>query len=645
MIQGSVPSIALLTCMWKRPLLTELIFRHYAGLRENLQNILDLHLVAVGSESDASRELAQRHGFVYIEHPNSPLGAKWNRGMEAVRACGADAMLVVGSDDLIDENLFTIYAQRLIEGFLFVGLADTYFWDLASRRLALWHGYPPPRRGEPIGLGRLIHRKLLSEMAWRPWADHLENGLDRSMMFKLAPLLESQADLDRITVLSCRQSEIAPVDVKTSENMWGFEETLMHSMAFDIQDDIAVLGRRYNSDILAGLLKLSGLRRPSLPTQRSFAPSAQVAYARPAGEEEPLRGLSVLVVTASPPHELESPSAMRAMGLTALSAGAGARSALISLFPGIVTEGLLTSRVPGATFLAAPNGENLAAQIDAQSPDVIMVSGPMTPGQSAALLEAMASSRSQGRTIRLVRDTPVLVGHSRRETFDALLNKDIDAILVQDPVEKAFLLATGTAPTGPVVVAPPFFPELTGSAPFEARRNLCFAGNLLDPSLRSRIRLFIRRGLPLIREAYPKTLFSIFTFLPGHIVHDLAGDGVVYASDMRDISRAMTLYTAFISFEKSYVGACEGFQGLAMAWGMPVVTGSQINAFQASGPGERYLNSSPAEMAQTCLALLSNATLWNKTSDQARAMVGAVNNSGLVLDGLVGLALEWRLLR
>jgi|GEM_PF-2181948 len=635
MTHAKIPSIALLTCMWKRPRLADLVFRNYAVIRQRLRGVLDLHLVAVGSEGAASRDLAEQHGFVYLEQANSPLGAKWNRGMEAVRACGADAMVVVGSDDLLNAELFAIYARRLTQGDLFVGLADSYFWDLASRRLALWHGYPPPRRGEPIGLGRLIHRDLLAEMDWQPWEDGLERGLDRSMMFKLAPLLENQAWLDRMTVLSCRQGDIAPVDVKTDENMWGFEEMLMRSMAFDLVDDMAVLGRHYDSEILEGLLNLSGVRRPPLPSRRSFAPAPRITVETPAGGSELLRGVSMLVVSAAAPHELESPSAMRAVGLTALAAGAGANVALVSLFPGVSAESTPPSRVAGTTFYAAPDGRGLAARIEALAPDLVVATGPMTSGQAAALLAAVASARDRGRDVRLVRDTPALTEKGRREAAADPLDGCCEAVLVQDAGEAVALEAAGK---GPAVVAPAFFPGPPCDASFEMRRNLCFAGNLLNTSLRSRIRLFIRRGLPLVRQALPGTLFSLFSFLPGPLLQDLAGEGVLHAGDMRDISRVMTFYAAFVSFENSFSGACEGFQGLALACGMPVITGGRINTFQAPGEREHFLQSSPVEMAQTCITLLSDAALWQKTSDQARRLADNAHNRGMVLNALAGLA-------
>ena len=632
------PSIALLTCMWKRPELTRLVFNNYACIQKRLRAVLDLHLIAVGSEGLASRDLAEEHGFTYVERANSPLGAKWNGGMEAVRESGADAMIVVGSDDLLNAEAFAIYAQHLAQGYVFVGLSDTYFWDLSNRQLALWRGYSPPRQGEPMGLGRLIHRDLLAKMDWQPWDGSLERALDFSMMVKLAPLLTEHDLLDRITVLSCLHSKIAPVDVKGGENMWGFEHVLMSCMAFDLLDDMAVLGRYYEPEILAGFLRLSGVRRPTLPSQRSYAPAARVTIEPPAGGREPLRGLKALVVTASVPHELESPAAMRAIGLTALSAAAGAKTALASFHPDAAAFVSQPPRVEQADFHAPMDTRSLSALIKAHAPDVVIASGALSPEQVSGLLATVAAERN-ARPLRLIWDSPGLSG-SQGAAAAELLAGHCDAVLLQNREEQ------GAAPAnrpGLTLFAPPFFLGPPCDAPLQARRHICFAGNVYSSSLQSRMRLFLRNGLPLIREAFPGTLFSIFSYLPMPYLNNLAGDGVLLVGDMRDITRVMSLHALFLCFENSYTDACYGFQGLAMACGMPVITGSKINAFQPLGARQPFLQSSPAEIAQTCIRVMSDPILWQQTADQARQLVDNARNRDLVLDGLSVLRARWNL--
>jgi hypothetical protein len=96
-----------------------------------------------------------------------------------------------------------------------VGLRGIYFTELATGRTCLYQGYPPGhwRRGEPMGVGRLIHRSLLAN--GRPWDDDRDKGLDRSMTNRLR--------LPRAQLIEVGPDVVA-VDVKTAENIWSFDK-------------------------------------------------------------------------------------------------------------------------------------------------------------------------------------------------------------------------------------------------------------------------------------------------------------------------------------------------------------------------------------------------------------------------------------
>jgi len=134
------PSIALLTCLWRRWPLTGLVLAHYADLRESMADRLTLELVCVGSEGDVSRTAAEAAGAHYLEHDNLPLGAKFNAGLTLARSLETEAVLIAGSDDLADVQLLERYRCGLVEGARFMGLRDMYFLDLRTRRLCFWPG-------------------------------------------------------------------------------------------------------------------------------------------------------------------------------------------------------------------------------------------------------------------------------------------------------------------------------------------------------------------------------------------------------------------------------------------------------------------------------------------------------------------------
>ena len=216
------PTLALLTCLWQRHALTDLVLGWYHRVQRELSGRCDLALLAVGSEGATSRSLAADNGFEYIEFPNSPLGAKWNAGLAALAEQRPDAVVISGSDDVLSVNLFERYAEAITSGTKYLGLHDMYFLDLLTRRFCFWPGYGPgPRQGDPLGLGRCLHVDLLDEVNWQLWDPHLNRSLDASMSKRLAPLLE---DGDRwpSKILRCRQLGAGAVGMKSTVNIWSF---------------------------------------------------------------------------------------------------------------------------------------------------------------------------------------------------------------------------------------------------------------------------------------------------------------------------------------------------------------------------------------------------------------------------------------
>lgn len=245
--------LGLLTCLWQRHALTEIVLGHYAALRESLAPILQLEPLAVGSEGQTTRSIAERHGFRYLEHANQPLGAKWNAGLRAFRQTELDALLIVGSDDLLDRPLLEHFAGLLRDGARFIGLRDMYFFDQPSRRLLHWPGYVGPREGETTGLGRCIHRHYLEATDWHLWDDTLTSGLDRSMMTHLAPHMTGREAHHHI--LDARAAGFAPIDVKTAVNLWSYDQVAASGQFEHLEAD-AFLRQHFPAGLVDKLLAL-----------------------------------------------------------------------------------------------------------------------------------------------------------------------------------------------------------------------------------------------------------------------------------------------------------------------------------------------------------------------------------------------------
>ena len=180
--------LVVLTCVWQRPALTEVFLSYYQKIAKKLIGKIDLILLAVGSEGNYSRQMCERYNFNYVEYKNFPLSDKWEFGLKHTRNFSPDGVIVVGSDDFISLSLFERYAELLNDGYLFSGLSDGYFLDLAnSEELIYWRGYGglnreggmPWRLNETLGMGRMYSRLLLEWIDYSLWHEkNINKGLD-----------------------------------------------------------------------------------------------------------------------------------------------------------------------------------------------------------------------------------------------------------------------------------------------------------------------------------------------------------------------------------------------------------------------------------------------------------------------------------
>jgi hypothetical protein len=165
---------------FKRHSLTKVVFRHYRLLQRDWQHG-QIELLAVGSEGDVSRHLAESEGLDYIECANRPLDAKYECGFLCAQEYHPDAVALVGSNDIISgeyfANAMTAFAEQGVDS---TGLLDCYLVDLPTRRMSYWPGYSKnsigyhrdgtrSRQGESIAAGRTFSRNILEKMHWRPF--------------------------------------------------------------------------------------------------------------------------------------------------------------------------------------------------------------------------------------------------------------------------------------------------------------------------------------------------------------------------------------------------------------------------------------------------------------------------------------------
>lgn len=143
-----------------------------------------MKVICIGSE--AERATCEAVGAEFIVHDNNPLGKKWNAGFMAAKKYSPDGCLFVGSSDWISDNWLD-YISIYMRDYDLVGKPDFNLLDYGHiKRACHWAGYNDFRRAnEPIGIGRVLSRRILDAIGWKPMDDKLESSLDWSMYNKI----------------------------------------------------------------------------------------------------------------------------------------------------------------------------------------------------------------------------------------------------------------------------------------------------------------------------------------------------------------------------------------------------------------------------------------------------------------------------
>ncbi len=170
---GGPRVVACLPVYGRLPLLRQTIERLYKKNR--------VKKVICSGDGREERKLCESLGAEWVQHRNRPLGQKWNAAFQAAEKYKPDACLFVGSSDFVSDNWITELAPLVAEYDL-IGTAGCFFLDIGDEmRLCYWPGYTNNRKGESIGIGRLISSRVLDKMQWKPFDDHLDRSLDYSM--------------------------------------------------------------------------------------------------------------------------------------------------------------------------------------------------------------------------------------------------------------------------------------------------------------------------------------------------------------------------------------------------------------------------------------------------------------------------------
>lgn len=236
--------VVLYMCVWKRPLLTRFVLRHYASLRKPLleSHAIELRIFIVGSDPVETALLASTYNADFAVAPNRPLGTKHNRGLQAIRdyytsepRANGDVVAIFGSDDIVNSNFFVTIKKRFVEDKMhIVGLKDVHFMELNSTRLIYTKGYRTARNpvGNTVGCGRAFSWDILNTLEWTLWDWDRDRSLDQSSVRRILRSIPQVAEISE--AISGKENGIVAIDIKTDAfekdaNIWRFDQIVAGS--------------------------------------------------------------------------------------------------------------------------------------------------------------------------------------------------------------------------------------------------------------------------------------------------------------------------------------------------------------------------------------------------------------------------------
>lgn len=126
--------------------------------------------------SDPGEQIDYRHKFpeiAVVRHPNVPLGAKWQAGVNEAVRLGADPLIITGSDDILCHTFVEEACNALHDlNADFIGLRA--FW-VHHKGKAHFVEYKPEM---PIGGGRVYSGKCLKRLNYELFDTRINRHLD-----------------------------------------------------------------------------------------------------------------------------------------------------------------------------------------------------------------------------------------------------------------------------------------------------------------------------------------------------------------------------------------------------------------------------------------------------------------------------------
>jgi hypothetical protein len=219
-------NILIYTAIHKRPEITELFLLGIERLKEYSGHNIELFCVC---STQDDKKLLKEHGVEYCVYPNDSLADKLDYGFKQAIKKDFDYLMGLGSDNLIDHELFEKHYDKLMRsnvdcfGLKSFGVVNSY-----TLETSIFHYFHEDNHKRLVGAGRMMSRHLCNKFVDKPFYNRnsFSKGADRA----------SENEILKHTDIKCIFSpEIYVLDIKSQTNIWSYNDLLPKTIPADFK--------------------------------------------------------------------------------------------------------------------------------------------------------------------------------------------------------------------------------------------------------------------------------------------------------------------------------------------------------------------------------------------------------------------------
>lgn len=231
--------LGILTAAWGRSRLTADVMRYYLTIAPAHRWEIQPLVVWSPEDEDPPGDVT---GWWYMEHSNQWLGKKWNAGARALFANGCDAIMIVGSDDLVSQQYFNLAFEQLNRRVDLISVRDLFIYEPPAEYVYFC-------RSMASGVGRVVTKRAFELVNGRLWDADLNSHLDSSIMSRMR-----EVNVQRHTARNMDKRSLAVVDIKLADGpqIWRLVDDGPHGEKGLRQDGGALLHIRKTELLPAG---------------------------------------------------------------------------------------------------------------------------------------------------------------------------------------------------------------------------------------------------------------------------------------------------------------------------------------------------------------------------------------------------------